>query len=281
MIEELIIISVAAAAAYFIVVIIIKIFTYLGVYHAKNAGDKVDEGKIEDAIHDYEKALIYLEKVRKWHLIGLVSNDLGVLYLKMYKTKNDVNSLLSSEKYFMRALNAFIRFRYPLLIALAANNLSTQYQNMAIKFKDDEMKYLRLAKEYCEEAIRFSRHHPEFGSSAYNNLGIVLQKIYDTSGEASKIYESIKCFEESLKYREPNKYPLDYASSMNNLGASYEKLSDIEDMKTNLYKALDTYIKAKKSLKSSNVDEKNHIYKAVEENIARVKKKLTKIIEGE
>lgn len=98
------------------------------------------------------------------------------------------------------------------------------------------------------------------GNRAYDLGDIRLEK-----AEYLKI--AIKAYEEALKVRTLERFPMDYAMTQNNLGNAYNTLAEVEAKADNCKKAIRAY---EESLKVFTKDEFPETYPLVEDNLRRL-----------
>ena len=76
--------------------------------------------------------------------------------------------------------------------------------------------------------------------------------------------KAINAYEESLRIRTVESYPIDYAMTQNNLGTAYCTLSEVRDKEKNLAKAINAY---GESLKIYTVESYPLIHEIVKSNL--------------
>jgi tetratricopeptide (TPR) repeat protein len=74
-------------------------------------------------------------------------------------------------------------------------------------------------------------------------------------------------FQESLKVRTLEDFPMDYATTQNNLGNAYQTLAEVEDKAGNCKKAIQAF---KEALSVYTKEEFPEVYRIIEKNIKNV-----------
>lgn len=82
--------------------------------------------------------------------------------------------------------------------------------------------------------------HP-YLATLYNNMGLALYQCQVTNNKEQNLNDAINAYDEALKIRTCEDYPLQYAETMNNLGKALYSLSEIQDKTKNLKKAIVAY----------------------------------------
>ena len=81
--------------------------------------------------------------------------------------------------------------------------------------------------------------------------------------------KAIQAFQKSLKVYTIEDFPMDYATSQNNLGAAYGTLAGIKDKTENCNKAIKAF---QESLKVYTKEKFPEVYRKIEKNIKNVYK---------
>jgi tetratricopeptide (TPR) repeat protein len=85
---------------------------------------------------------------------------------------------------------------------------------------------------------------------------------------------AIEANREALKVRTPDRFPMDYAMTQNNLGAAYQTLAGVEDKSENCKRAIEAYWEA---LKVSTIDRVPIQYAATQNNLGNAYRTLSEV----
>jgi tetratricopeptide (TPR) repeat protein len=86
---------------------------------------------------------------------------------------------------------------------------------------------------------------------------------------------AIHAFEEALKIRTLEKYPIDYAKTKNNLGIAYCEFSDVRDKETNLIRAIHAF---EETLKIITIDIDSVGYASTQSNLGAAYTSLSGVL---
>ena len=101
-----------------------------------------------------------------------------------------------------------------------------------------------------------------------NNLGTAYGTLAEVENEVENCKKSIDAYEEALKVRTPDRFPMDYAMTQNNLGTAYGTLAEVENKAENCKKSIDAYEEA---LKIYSKEEFPEAYRVISRNLERAK----------
>jgi tetratricopeptide (TPR) repeat protein len=214
---------------------------------------KDDQGKYEEAVGFYEKALEIKQKTLPANHPSLATsyNNIGLVYNNMGEYSKALSYYEKSLEIQQKTLPA----NHPSL-ARSYNNIGSVYTSMGEYSK--ALSYYEKAFEIRQKTL--PANHPSLATS-YNNIGAV----YNNMGEYSK---ALSYYEKSLEIRQKT-LPTDHlslATSYNNIGSVYNNMGEYS-------KALSYFERALSILQRSLPPNHPHL-KTVKESIEIVKKKL-------
>lgn len=127
-----------------------------------------------EAIHYFNKSLIFYEQIKNGHWLHHTLNELGALYYQLREFEQ-------AQYYFMLALRSNIRFHQPDKAASSINNIALTYANMGKR--DEAMRAFLLSLKVS----RLSNNH-EMLANVLGNIG----RLYKKSGvnDSATIYIS-------------------------------------------------------------------------------------------
>ncbi len=135
-----------------------------------------------------------------------------------------------------------------------------------------------LEKNMNEEALAIYNDALKVVSSkkdAYghinNSRGICYYNLAIVKDKEDNLTRAIQAYEQALKIRTVEKYPVDYAMTQNNLGNAYSTLAEVRDKEANLKKAIQTYEQA---LKIYTLEKYPLYHKVVMSNMENAKERL-------
>jgi tetratricopeptide (TPR) repeat protein len=191
---------------------------------------KVDQGKYEEAIGFYEKALEIRQKTLPANHPDFATsyNNIG----GVYKNMGEYSKALSSHEKALEIRQKTLPANHP--------DLATSYDTNGSVF--DNMREYSKALSYYEKALEIRQKtlpasHPSLATS-YNNIGLVYYKM----GEYSKALSS---HEKALEIRQktlPASHP-SLATSYNNIGLVYDKMGEYSKALSYYEKALEIFRK--------------------------------------
>ncbi|KAA0002677.1 MAG: hypothetical protein FE043_03775 [Thermoplasmata archaeon] len=201
------------------------------------------------------------------------------------------NELLEALHYYRRALKVSTPDKYPKSYALVHNNIGLAYVKLAYftndkndmaYFTNDKNDILKAIRAY-EEAlkIRTAEEYPEGYATTQNNLGTAYVKLaYFTNvayftNDKNDILKAIRAYEEALKIRTAEEYPIKYFLLQKALGDAYYQLSFKENRKANRSKAFDAYQQFMK------IESYTDVCRDIEEICQEVKDRMERIKEEE
>jgi tetratricopeptide (TPR) repeat protein len=107
------------------------------------------------------------------------------------------------------------------------------YEDRRIQFVDNADQL--LSKHLTEDALKIyhdvlsvisAEGDPALYGHIKNNEGVCYYQMALTNDAEDNIVKAIRAFEEALQIRTEEEYPLDYATTQNNLGTAYWNLSE-------------------------------------------------------
>src|SRR5690606_10518574 len=93
--------------------------------------------------------------------------------------------------------------------------------------------------DWCQRVAAALAEHPDesLWANAQNSLGNAYQGFpFDSRGDNLK--RAIAAYQAALQYLTPERAPLAYAGTQNNLGIAYRDLSELEEREANLKRAI-------------------------------------------
>jgi tetratricopeptide (TPR) repeat protein len=117
------------------------------------------------------------------------------------------------------------------------------------------------------------KKHSEIYAEAKDVEGRCFGKLSLVNNKEDNVKKSIRSFEEALKVRTIEKYPINYANTHNNLGNSYIILSQVRNKEDNLKKAIRAF---EETLNIYTANEYSIINKIVQKNLRQAINSLEK-----
>ena len=186
-------------------------------------------GNFKEAIQSYEKILKFrpssdVNKVSAYNLVGNCYFNLYELKTAMqnYQKALDLVEKLEDEKD-------------------KSNGKMVTFYNIGCVYK--ELAQWKDAQKYLEYSLKESIRLDDDLQKANTLLEVsdVYFQLNKPNIAFKKLFQSIQAFQEALKFHTPEDFPMQYAMTQNNLGATYSILAEVEDKAENCNKAIHAF----------------------------------------
>ncbi len=144
--------------------------------------------------------------------------------------------------------------------------------------RDKESNLLQAIDSF-KEAIKLDKNNKLVYAKGILWLGICYRGLSEIRNEVENLKKAIQLVRKSLSIFTIDKYPVDYAFAQNNLGNTFNQLSNaILDRETNIKKAIDAY---KQAFKIRTLEKYPYDYAKTQNNISIIYRKQANIREPE
>lgn len=235
----------------------------------KNHPKKVLKAEIEkiksDITYEYNRILLESEPLIKgehFEKFQSVVIEISDFYIqsKEYKVENLENSIKNLEEI---EENAKINVPYQIY-----SNIATLYIRLAEKQSwqniSPKIAYYNKASEIYIRILKFAKDTIIISKTQFN-LGNTCMEIAEYKNIVNNCKKAIKAYQEALKVRTLEQFPMQYGMTQNNLGNAYRTLAEVEDKAQNCKKAINAY---KKALNVYTKELSIEIHKSIKYNLA-------------
>ena len=200
------------------------------------------------AIKAYKKALKVRSQKRQSVEYATTQNNMGISLNALAEVEDKQQNCLQAIKAHEEALRVFKKEEYPVEYAVALTSIGNAYYKLAEVENQQDNCYKAL--EAYEEAIKYrtpSMFSLEY-ASILNNMGEAYCKLAEAEDKRDDkiayIEKAIKLYQDALIYRTHRRFPIEYATTQNNLGTVYILLATLEYKVENCRKAINAHNEA-------------------------------------
>ncbi|GIU71910.1 MAG: hypothetical protein KatS3mg003_1389 [Candidatus Nitrosocaldaceae archaeon] len=224
----------------------IAIFEWNARYEDQNHISKVLEEELKKFDNDIrnEAQKILTKGVSSDHrFIKHIENLVSSIFNAEEYNLNMVKSIHREIEEFAKSNN--IQLTYDILKSIAEAYEAVAERSHQLD-TNSKIEAYESALNMYDDIINKFKDDKEIYASAHFKIGYLSIELITYKGLDKKklVKKAIKAYEEALTIRTKDKYPLDYAMTLNNLGNAYRTLAEVEDKAENCKKAIKAYEEA-------------------------------------